>query len=89
VIGVSAGRSGLHVKRGNMSEDSGVLLRLQFGSVIRVEEECHENSYFDARRGRSYCLHRPLPETSTDKASCDKAGGTWDDTAKKCSEKKM
>ncbi len=26
---------------------------------------------------------------ATDKASCDKAGGTWDDTAKKCSEKKM
>jgi hypothetical protein len=25
---------------------------------------------------------------ATDKASCDKAGGTWDDTAKKCSEKK-
>jgi hypothetical protein len=24
----------------------------------------------------------------TDKASCDKAGGVWDDTAKKCSEKK-
>ena len=24
---------------------------------------------------------------ATDKASCDKAGGTWDDTAKKCSEK--
>jgi hypothetical protein len=26
---------------------------------------------------------------ATDKASCDKAGGTWEDTAKKCSEKKM
>jgi len=26
---------------------------------------------------------------ATDKASCDKAGGVWDDTAKKCSEKKM
>ena len=26
---------------------------------------------------------------ATDKASCDKAGGTRDDTAKKCSEKKM
>jgi hypothetical protein len=26
---------------------------------------------------------------STDKASCDKAGGTWDQTASKCSEKKM
>ena len=26
---------------------------------------------------------------ATDKASCDKAGGMWDDTAKKCSEKKM
>jgi hypothetical protein len=26
---------------------------------------------------------------ATDKASCDKAGGTWDETAKKCSEKKM
>jgi hypothetical protein len=26
---------------------------------------------------------------ATDKASCDKAGGTWDDTAKTCSEKKM
>jgi hypothetical protein len=26
---------------------------------------------------------------ATDKASCDKAGGTWDDAAKKCSEKKM
>jgi hypothetical protein len=25
---------------------------------------------------------------ATDKASCDKAGGTWDDTAKACSEKK-
>ena len=49
MIGVSAGRFGLHVKRGNMSEDSGVLLRLQFGSVIRVEEECPGNSYFDAR----------------------------------------
>ena len=24
---------------------------------------------------------------ATDKASCDKAGGNWDDTAKKCSEK--
>jgi hypothetical protein len=24
---------------------------------------------------------------ATDKASCDKAGGTWDNTAKKCSEK--
>jgi hypothetical protein len=24
---------------------------------------------------------------ATDKASCDKAGGTWDDAAKKCSEK--
>jgi hypothetical protein len=24
---------------------------------------------------------------ATDKASCDKAGGVWDDTAKKCSEK--
>ena len=24
---------------------------------------------------------------ATDKASCDKAGGTWDDTAKKCSAK--
>jgi hypothetical protein len=24
---------------------------------------------------------------ATDKASCDKAGGMWDDTAKKCSEK--
>jgi hypothetical protein len=24
---------------------------------------------------------------ATDKASCDKAGGAWDDTAKKCSEK--
>jgi hypothetical protein len=26
---------------------------------------------------------------ATDKASCDNAGGVWDDTAKKCSEKKM
>lgn len=26
---------------------------------------------------------------ATDKASCDTAGGVWDDTAKKCSEKKM
>jgi hypothetical protein len=25
---------------------------------------------------------------ATDKASCDKAGGSWDDTAKTCSEKK-
>jgi hypothetical protein len=25
---------------------------------------------------------------ATDKASCDKAGGMWDDAAKKCSEKK-
>jgi len=24
---------------------------------------------------------------ATDKASCDKAGGMWDTTAKKCSEK--
>jgi hypothetical protein len=24
---------------------------------------------------------------ATDKASCDKAGGAWDDTAKKCIEK--
>ena len=24
---------------------------------------------------------------ATDKASCDKAGGVWDDTAKKCTEK--
>ena len=24
---------------------------------------------------------------ATDKASCDKAGGVWDDSAKKCSEK--
>jgi hypothetical protein len=24
---------------------------------------------------------------ATDKASCDKAGGTWDATAKKCKEK--
>jgi hypothetical protein len=24
---------------------------------------------------------------ATDKASCDKAGGMWDDRAKKCSEK--
>ncbi len=24
---------------------------------------------------------------ATDKASCDKAGGMWDDTAKKCSAK--
>ena len=24
---------------------------------------------------------------ATDKASCDKAGGVWDDTAKKCSSK--
>ena len=24
---------------------------------------------------------------ATDKASCDKAGGMWDETAKKCSEK--
>jgi hypothetical protein len=24
---------------------------------------------------------------ATDKASCDKAGGVWDDTAKKCSGK--
>jgi hypothetical protein len=24
---------------------------------------------------------------ATDKASCDKAGGVWDATAKKCSEK--
>ena len=24
---------------------------------------------------------------ATDKASCDKAGGVWDDTAKKCSAK--
>ena len=24
---------------------------------------------------------------ATDKASCDKAGGKWDTTAKKCSEK--
>jgi hypothetical protein len=24
---------------------------------------------------------------ATDKASCDKAGGVWDDAAKKCSEK--
>jgi hypothetical protein len=24
---------------------------------------------------------------ATDKASCDKAGGMWDDSAKKCSEK--
>ena len=26
---------------------------------------------------------------ATDKASCDKAGGTWDDATKLCSEKKM
>jgi hypothetical protein len=26
---------------------------------------------------------------STDKASCDEAGGMWDQTANKCSEKKM
>ncbi len=26
---------------------------------------------------------------STDKASCDKAGGMWDDTGKSCAEKKM
>ena len=26
---------------------------------------------------------------ATDKAGCDKAGGTWDETAKKCSGKKM
>jgi hypothetical protein len=26
---------------------------------------------------------------ATDKASCDKAGGKWGDTAKKCSESKM
>ena len=26
--------------------------------------------------------------TATDKASCEKAGGTWDDAAKKCSKKK-
>ena len=25
---------------------------------------------------------------ATDKASCDKAGGMWDDAAKKCAEKK-
>ena len=25
---------------------------------------------------------------ATDKASCDKAGGTWDDAAKKCAPKK-
>ena len=24
---------------------------------------------------------------ATDKASCDKAGGVWDDSAKKCAEK--
>jgi hypothetical protein len=24
---------------------------------------------------------------ATDKTSCDKAGGVWDDTTKKCSEK--
>lgn len=24
---------------------------------------------------------------ATDKATCDKAGGEWDDTAKECSEK--
>jgi hypothetical protein len=24
---------------------------------------------------------------ATDKASCDKAGGVWDDSAKKCSDK--
>jgi hypothetical protein len=24
---------------------------------------------------------------ATDKASCDKAGGVWDDSAKKCTEK--
>jgi hypothetical protein len=26
---------------------------------------------------------------STDKASCDKAGGMWDETGKSCAEKKM
>ena len=26
---------------------------------------------------------------STDKASCDKAGGVWDDTGESCAEKKM
>jgi hypothetical protein len=26
---------------------------------------------------------------ATDKASCDKAGGTWDAETSKCSEKKM
>jgi hypothetical protein len=26
---------------------------------------------------------------ATDKASCDKAGGTWDAQTSKCSEKKM
>ena len=26
---------------------------------------------------------------STDKASCDKAGGMWDDAGKRCAEKKM
>ena len=26
---------------------------------------------------------------ATTKADCDKAGGTWDDTKKMCSEKKM
>ena len=25
--------------------------------------------------------------SATDKASCDKAGGTWDDAAKKCNPK--
>jgi hypothetical protein len=25
--------------------------------------------------------------TATDKAGCDKAGGTWDDAAKKCNPK--
>lgn len=28
------------------------------------------------------------PTMATDKASCDKAGGVWDDAAKKCSPKK-
>jgi hypothetical protein len=60
-------------------------------SAPAVSAEVGSNGYLGFRSSAGACLHgsgfRGRLTKATDKASCDKAGGVWDDSAKKCSEK--
>jgi hypothetical protein len=85
--------AGLLVGDGNTSEDLAFSSGCNFSSGMRRGRNVMKTLISTLAVALALAFTGPAfagdVTKATDKASCDKAGGTWDDTAKKCSEKKM